>query len=304
MGAEIRPAFYDLDPDTLLPDPESLQRALSADPAAIVAVHHFGIPTPIAPLVAAARPGTWVIEDAAQAHGGSLNGRRLGSFAPMSILSFGRGKGWTGGAGGALLLRGEAVGALAEAARAEIGPSGSAITPSLKLAAQWVLGRPGIYALPAALPWLGLGRTVYHPPSAVQRLSEAASRVMIASDPSAEWEAGIRRSNAARIRTALPQSGAARPFPERGRPGYLRLPLRVPDVPSESLLDPRARRLGILTSYPRPLPDLAAVRESTLDTGPTPGAAALSRELFTAPTHSLLDQHDLERVEAMLRRLV
>ncbi len=303
VGAGISPAFYDLDPDTLLPDAASLQRAVDADPAALVAVHHFGIPTPIAPLVAAAPRGTWVIEDAAQAHGGSLDGRRLGSLAPLSVLSFGRGKGWTGGGGGALLLRGAAADLAAPPAALELDDAGSGLAALAKLGAQWLLGRPGLYALPTALPWLGLGRTVYHPPAPVQRMLASAARVLLASDAAAEREAGTRRAHAARIRTALPDAVAARPFPERGEPGYLRLPFRIPGMASEPLLDSRARRLGILPSYPRPLPALEVLNGTATDTGPTPGAAALARELFTAPTHSHLAERDLERIERVLHRL-
>ncbi len=102
-------------------------------------------------------------------------------------------------------------------------------------------------------------------------------------------------------RSRIPERHA--PFPERGRPGYLRLPLRLPGTPSEPLLDGRARRLGILPSYPRPLPALEVLDGVAVDTGPTPGAATLARELFTAPTHSHLNERDLERIESVLRRL-
>ena len=51
----------------------------------------------------AERHGLAVVEDAAQGLGATWRGRPLGSFGDVSVLSFGRGKGWTGGVGGALL---------------------------------------------------------------------------------------------------------------------------------------------------------------------------------------------------------
>jgi dTDP-4-amino-4,6-dideoxygalactose transaminase len=61
-----RPVFADIDPRTLNLDPADVERRISADTKAIVAVHLFGRPAPIAELAAFGPP---VIEDAAQAFG-------------------------------------------------------------------------------------------------------------------------------------------------------------------------------------------------------------------------------------------
>jgi perosamine synthetase len=302
LGAGATPDFYDLDPDTLLPEPPSLRRALERSPAALVVVHHFGIPTPISPVTADAEAaGAWIIEDAAQAHGGRLDGRPLGSLADLGVLSFGRGKGWTGGGGGALLLRGEAADSAGELA-SRLAPPGGPASPALGLAAQWLLARPSLYALPAALPWLGLGETHYRAPSEPAGMPPRVAAVVLANAGKADAEIGIRRRNADRLRTASGDTALRSP-PDRGEPGYLRLPLRLPGRPATAVCDGRARRLGILPSYPRPLPALDAVAAAGAARDALPGAATLARELFTAPTHSFLRPGDLERVAATLRSL-
>ena len=72
-------------------------------------------------------------EDAAQEAGATLHGRRLGSFGDLSVLSFGRGKGVTGGGGGALLY-GEPMFAAASAAfrrrDGERSPAGAGWRPT------------------------------------------------------------------------------------------------------------------------------------------------------------------------------
>src|SRR5690606_14494230 len=104
------------------------------------------------------------------------NGREAGSFGDFSVLSVGRGQGWTGGGGGALLGRRPLASTLdsstRQRARASIG--GKAVTLSLAL---WAAGRPSLYRLPTMIPGLGLGETHYHEPSAVVSASPTSSAI-------------------------------------------------------------------------------------------------------------------------------
>ncbi len=109
-GAEVEVVLYDLDPGTLGPDWNSYEAALDSGPAAVVLVHLYGVPVDLDRATSLARRrGVRVIEDAAQGAGGSWQGKALGSFGDYAVLSFGRGKGITGGGGGALLLHTEAA---------------------------------------------------------------------------------------------------------------------------------------------------------------------------------------------------
>jgi perosamine synthetase len=99
------PVFADVDDQTYCLCPESLNRAISPRTKAIVAVHLNGASAPMDEIsaIAAAR-GIPVIEDVAQAIGGSYRGRPLGSMGELAAFSF-----WedkiitTGGEGGAVL---------------------------------------------------------------------------------------------------------------------------------------------------------------------------------------------------------
>ena len=103
-GANADVVLYDVNPRTLAPEPASLARALARRPTAVVAVHLYGIPVNMSAWEAAADSnGALLIEDAAQAIGANLGGKPLGGFGPLAVLSFGRGKGLSGGSGGALL---------------------------------------------------------------------------------------------------------------------------------------------------------------------------------------------------------
>lgn len=84
-----RPVFVDVDEETLTMDPDRLEEALSPRTRAVVPVHLYGQPAPMPAILAFAREhGLRVVEDCAQAHGGSLEGRPLGSFGDAASWSF------------------------------------------------------------------------------------------------------------------------------------------------------------------------------------------------------------------------
>jgi dTDP-3-amino-3,4,6-trideoxy-alpha-D-glucose transaminase len=84
-----RPVFCDIDPETFCVTAETVERALTARTRAIVIVHLFGTPAPVAELRAlAAERGIALIEDAAQAAGATVNGDRVGSLGDVATFSF------------------------------------------------------------------------------------------------------------------------------------------------------------------------------------------------------------------------
>jgi dTDP-4-amino-4,6-dideoxygalactose transaminase len=86
-GASVR--FAEVDASTRCLDPAAAAAAVTPRTAAIVAVHLFGQPCDVVALAAvAARHGLALVEDAAQAHGASVGGRRIGTFGQAAAFSF------------------------------------------------------------------------------------------------------------------------------------------------------------------------------------------------------------------------
>ena len=303
-GADVPVVLYDLDPATLSPDIESLRRALTHDVGAVVLVHLYGIPADPEP-VRAAMAGTdaVLIEDAAQGAGGSLRGRPLGSFGDLSVLSFGRGKGTTAGRGGALLaLSGPGVELLA-GARERVLPPARGLKEYARLKMQWLFGRPSLYAIPASLPFLRLGETVYNRPSSVRVLSAVASRTLGVTWPLGEQEATVRRTRAARLLARA--GGGLTPIrlPAGAEAGYLRLPFVASPAARGAAGAAGARALGIMPGYPRALCDLGGFGGRVLNRREEfPGGRTLAERLVTLPTHGFLVPWDLERLEGWLGR--
>ncbi len=87
------PVFVDVDPVTYTIDVEQVQRRISPRTRAIVAVHLYGQPAAMEPLLELGRRlDLPVIEDAAQAHGALYQGKKAGSLGWCGCFSFYPGK--------------------------------------------------------------------------------------------------------------------------------------------------------------------------------------------------------------------
>ncbi|PYQ48862.1 MAG: erythromycin biosynthesis sensory transduction protein eryC1 [Acidobacteria bacterium] len=88
-----RPIWVDVEPATFTMDPARLERAITPRTKVMVPVHLYGHPADMEPILdIAARHGLPVLEDAAQAHGAELGGRRAGSIGHAACFSFYPGK--------------------------------------------------------------------------------------------------------------------------------------------------------------------------------------------------------------------
>jgi dTDP-4-amino-4,6-dideoxygalactose transaminase len=253
-----------------------------------------------------------LIEDASQGLGSSWGGVDSGAHGDMSVLSFGRGKGWTGGGGGALLLRQRGLSedsCLGGSGRRHLAPPGrrEEARAFATCLAMWVVGRPWLYGLPASVPWLGLGETVYSTPGPVTGIAAYAAQAAFNLAGPSRRVLPLRRAWAdtwTRLLGEYSHAGVARCLPlEGGESGYLRYPVLADGEDRRSQLLSTCRSAGAASGYPRRLPELRQARELMADPSvPTPGASTLSRRLLTLPTHPWVARHDVERVTESLKR--
>ena len=298
---------YDIDPLTLGPDRGSLERCLAEGARVVVVAPLFGVPVEWAGIAdAAERWGAVVIEDAAQGLGATWKGRRLGTLGDLSVLSFGRGKGWTGGSGGAVLCRSPAPWDedLTLLGRRSVGAElvglGVAFT-------QWAFGRPGWFGVPASVPALHLGETRYRAPRVARPMRRSAATLLLDTRTAALHESERRRASGEWLTHALPYGQGiqrVRP-PDGGVPGWLRYPICLETGRVGAGEDDAARRAGLAPGYPCILPALPAVAAQLAEGSRRlqwPGAESLVRRLVTLPTHSLLQTADYDRIVEIVGR--
>jgi dTDP-4-amino-4,6-dideoxygalactose transaminase len=92
-AAGATPVFVDAHPENWQIDARKLSAAITSSCRAVIAVHLYGQPVNLTPLLEICEAkGIPLIEDAAQAHGARVSERRVGSFGRAACFSFYPGK--------------------------------------------------------------------------------------------------------------------------------------------------------------------------------------------------------------------
>jgi perosamine synthetase len=101
-----RPVLVDVQADNWNLDPAALAGAVGPATRAVIVAHLHGGVVPMREVMAlAGARGLWVIEDAAQATGATIQGKTAGTWGDVGVLSFGGSKLLNAGRGGAILTR-------------------------------------------------------------------------------------------------------------------------------------------------------------------------------------------------------
>ncbi|KKU46052.1 MAG: Cystathione beta-synthase modulated DegT/DnrJ/EryC1/StrS aminotransferase [Microgenomates group bacterium GW2011_GWC2_46_7] len=101
MYTGATPVFVDVEPDIFTIDPKLIESAITPKTKAIMPVHIYGHPADLDPIMAIAKKHHLVvIEDAAEAHGATYRGVKVGSLGDINAFSFYANKIVTTGEGG------------------------------------------------------------------------------------------------------------------------------------------------------------------------------------------------------------
>lgn len=291
-GLTVR--LYDLDPWTLTPDMAGLERAMSGRTLCVVLCHLFGYPLDVRPVRELAdRHGAAVIDDAAQAMGASLDGRWVGTQGDFGLFSLGRGKNMTAVGGGLLVTdRDDLAAALAALPETRRVSRWSAPKSLVQAMALLIAVHPRVYRLPASLPWLHVGASIFDPDFPVTGLDGFRAGLAVRVLDRLEHVTAGRRAVAGRLLAALADAPGIRAVRSVSEPVYLRLPL-LPDADWPDGRAPVCPALGVVRSYPLPVHLIAAVAPHLDASRSYPGAEFLARNLITAPTHAFVRAGDV-----------
>jgi dTDP-4-amino-4,6-dideoxygalactose transaminase len=290
--AGLKIGTYDLDPLSLEPDLDSVTKAAGEETLAIITQHLFGRPTPVNRIQEIGRDvGAYLIEDAAQSLGGTMNGRPLGTAADFGFYSFGRGKPLPLGCGGALI--GKNVDILSGL---DLKSKSKGYGSLMALAVSQVMSTPSLYWIPEMLP-LGLGKTIFDPnfyvaamPHLCQRLAEKSMAVLD--------DLNTHRHHIANVYNKAFDYGCVIPVPEESTPVNARFPLMAGSGPIPSKL----KRLGVRRMYPKSIADEENIKPYlTSNPVPTPGAVQIAQNLITLPTHMGITENLAKEIAQMVK---
>lgn len=308
VNAGLKISLYDLHADTLAPDLSSLEKALNSRTLCVVACHLFGYPLDLQSLREMCRAcGTHLLDDAAQAMGARINGKLAGTMGDVGLFSLSRGKNMTAVDGGIVLTDRDDV---ASSLRGMILPKGSdgaaqAMKNLARSLALTFMLHPRAYWLPASLPFLHIGTSIFDPEFETDGLdgfrAGLAGRVLERLDALNAGRRGVSISLLAGLESV---SGVrtVRPLPA-AEPVFLRLPVlpvsggwaggNIFEVPE----------LGVVRSYPLALHQISGVLPHLAGAGRYPVSEMLARNLLTLPTHAFVQETDVNAICDVFRNL-
>lgn len=304
VASGLRLRIVDIDPHTLSYNRQLLESVDYSRVLAITSANLYGLPNELDRIEETARRhGAYMIDDAAQSLHAGLHGRHAGTFGDVGIFSFDKGKNITSLQGGAIVTRDAGIAAeLRKTVQTLPGESAAATASAfLKLALYALLLRPWLYWIPAGIPALGLGRTVYTTDIPMHRLSRMgaglAGRLFGAIDAITENRVRV----AGRIGAAIAGSTALSPVkPIAGaRPVYLRLPCLADTATRRDRLvnDLVQAGIGATASFPRALCDLDEIAaHRTIEADACDGARSVAGRIVTLPTLAYVREHDVLRL--------
>lgn len=274
------PVFLDVCPDTFTLTPDALDAGVAAArahglrPVGVIPVDLFGQPAPYATLgPAAAALGLWVLADAAQSLGATLDGRPVGVLADVTATSFFPSKPLgCYGDGGALLLADAALAGVVRSLRAH--GQGAEKYDTVRIGVNSRLD-----TLQAAIL---LEKLAIFPDEIVARTAIAAryGRLLGETVPVPVLAAGITST-------------------------WAQYTIRCPAA-TRGQIAARLRAAGVPTGiyYPKPLHRQPAYRGFPVAGGAAPVADRLAGEVLSLPMHAYLDEETQDRIVDAVRAVV
>ena len=106
-----KPVFVDVHPDLYTIDPDKVEEKITGRTKAIMPVHFYGLPADMPKIMEIARAnGLKVVEDCAQSHEATINGKKVGTWGDIGTFSFYPGKNLGAyGDAGAMVTNNEAL---------------------------------------------------------------------------------------------------------------------------------------------------------------------------------------------------
>lgn len=267
------PVFVDIDPATYNLDPARVAEALERIPdvRALVVVHLYGLPAPLAPLLdLATRYGLTVIEDAAQAHGARYRGRHVGTFGSAGAFSFYPSKNVTTGEGGIVVTD----------------------DPDLAQRARRLVdgGQSDPY--------------VYEAVGYNFRMTEVAGALGVGQLEHLEERLARRRSNAQRLTRGLEDLDwlVVPTEPPDCIHAYHQYTIRVPGVRDRLRRHLEERGIATRVYYPVPLHQTPAYRRLGYGDVRCPEAERAAAEVLSLPVHPALGDDEVDRIIHEVRR--
>lgn len=311
VRAGLKMRLVDVDPLNFDFDYTNLGQQDGRKVVAVVGCNLFGVLNDWDKLQKLAKTnGYLLVDDGAQSFGAKREGKVSGTFGTAGFYSLGRGKALTTYNGGILVTDNSELARLLAARVTALPTPGvlAEVSNYVKMFLYATFIKPKLYWIPASLPFLGIGETVYEADFRIARLSRVQATAAAVVLENVLFFNRMRAANAQELgRRVLELDRFAIPgWQEEVCPPYLRLPVLAPNRETREWAIAELRRRGIVATrmYPSTLCDIPGIDEHLATAERNfPGAQTLVDRLFTLPTHPLVEDADIETIIRCLREI-
>ncbi len=312
--AGLKVSLCDIDQGSLDLNFEHLKKKISKSGKSILAIvptHLFGFPANVDQVrQLTSGKGISIVEDAAQAMGGSIGDRKLGTLGDAGFFSLGRGKAFSTIEGGIILTNNDEIGKNITKQLAQIHP-GSIWETIKAMVYSFILAiflNPRFFWFPSSLSFLKLGETFYESGFSIKKLTAFQLGL------TRTWQEKLKKYNDSRILNCSFWSDFFQKniadklfqpvlfFPASKMPG-IRYPVQVSEEYMHPiLLSSNELGFGISVTYPDAINNINDLTGRFKDET-YPMAARMAKQLITLPVHGFVTQKDRAAIKTMIFKI-
>lgn len=314
IKAGLKVKLCDIDPKTLDFDFDQLNDILSPSNAfnstnsilAVIPTHLFGLPADV-DRVRKINTGDRIsiVEDAAQAMGGTLNGKKLGTLGDAGFFSLDRGKSFSTVEGGIILTNNDDMADHIAEQMKDLPSYNRLELIKLVISSVFltIFIRPALFWLPKSLPFLRLGQTIFEPHFPLKKMSSFQAGL------AKNWQNILKKTISMRQQNAYTYTAAFKNkenlkscmISQNGFHPLLRFPLNLFDLQilNRVISESETHGLGIMRTYPDSINHIKEIKNQ-FKNKTYPNATMISRHLITLPVNQFLSPSDSLRIEYLM----
>lgn len=308
-GLKVR--ICDVDPHTLSYDMEQFRSIDFTRVLCVVSGNLYGYPDDMKTIESITeKAGCYLLDDAAQSMNAMVDQRYAGTWGDIGLYSLDKGKNITSLQGGIIVTDNDQIASWISQQLDTLPPASvkQQLADGLKLIAYMLMLKPCFYWIPANIPALGLGKTIYTTDYLFCRYSRSMSALA--------WRLFKRIDEISRLRTErarkmieLLQSINGIKFIHKvndsALPVYLRLPLLVDSSKNRNTIIAELNRAGIgaSASYPQSIADLEDICDfAVIHNNVASSGQYIASHILTLPTLSYMNDKDMARINRIFAK--
>lgn len=308
--AGLRVRVCDIDPVTLSYDLQQFKTIDFSRVLCVVSANLYGNPDDLKSIRSITdKAGCYFLDDAAQAMESSIDQRYTGTWGDIGLYSLDKGKNITSLQGGIIVTDNSEI-ADWIAQNLDMLPAASSkqqFMDGIKLVVYTLLLKPWLYWIPAYMPGLGLGKTIYTTDYLFSQYSRSMAAISWRLFKRIDEITDQRINNAKTLINKLKGIAEIKfigKVNDSSSPVYLRLPILIENTDDRNRLIECLVKSGIGAShsYPNSIADLDNICSfSSIHNNQAHVGRYIADHILTLPTLSYLKNSDFEKIENIIR---